>query len=382
MARLLVGTLGCLGFWLNGLGPVLPLLQRDLHTSRGAVAAYPSMFAIGLVGIGLLAPSLAGPRRRHNAFVLALLSMAGGAAVLSSALGQGLSLLGALAMGIGAALIVALAPALGTDARGDGATGLLSRANALASAAGLVAPLLLAGAIAVGVGWQTGYMVVPLLAVVVLLIALRRRILPDARPKPVRARPIARPSPSAGGLPDARLWVSLLLSVSVEFCMVFWAASYLHESLRVRSAGATALAGAFLAGMALGRAAVAAIARRTKTIEATIQLAVVVALSGFLLFWVSRSPWLAAVGLAGTGLGIALLYPITVARYVGAAGGGSTHASARAALASGCAIGIAPFLLALISSAVGLHLAYLLVPALFLLLIVNTGQGAHPLAVT
>jgi hypothetical protein len=164
--------------------------------------------------------------------------------------------------------------------------------------------------------------------------------------------------------------------------MVFWAASYLHESLRVRSAGATALAGAFLAGMALGRAAVAAITRLTKTIEATIQLAVAVALSGFMLFWVSHSPWLAAVGLGGTGLGIALLYPITVARYVAAAGGGSTHASARAALASGCAIGIAPFLLALISGAVGLHLAYLLVPALFVLLIVNTGQGAHPLAVT
>jgi fucose permease len=339
------------------------------------------MFAIGLVSIGLVAPSLAGPRRRHNAFVLALLSMAGGAAVLSSALVQGLSLLGAFGMGAGAALIVALAPALGTDARGAGATGLLSRANALASAAGLVAPLLLAGAIAIGAGWQTGYLVAPVLAVIALLLALRRRTLPDARPKPSSAGSVAPSAPSRGQ-PSARLWLSLLLSVSVEFCMVFWAASYLHENLHLRSASATALAAAFLAGMALGRAAVAAITRLTKTIEATIQLAVIVALSGFLLFWVSRSPWLATIGLAGTGLGIALLYPITVARYVRAAGGGPTHASARAALASGCAIGIAPFLLALISDAVGLHLAYLLVPALFVLLIVNTGQGADPLVIT
>jgi len=164
--------------------------------------------------------------------------------------------------------------------------------------------------------------------------------------------------------------------------MVFWAASYLRDDVGLRSATATALAGAFLAGMALGRVAVAAIARLTKTIEATIQLAVIVALTGFLIFWVAGAAWVATIGLAGTGLGIALLYPITVARYVRVAGAGSTHASARAALASGCAIGIAPLVLALTSDAVGLRAAYLLVPMLFALLIVNTGRGVHPLVVT
>jgi fucose permease len=381
LARLLVGALACVGFWLNGLGPLLPLLQHDLHTTRGAVAVYPSMFAIGLVSIGVMAPNLTGPRRRHNAFVLALLAMAGGAVVLSTAVVQGLSLLGAFAMGSGAALIVALVPALGTDARGAGATGLLSRANALSSAAGLVAPLLLAGGLAIGVGWQTGYLMFPLLVVLMLLLALRRRILPDADPKPDVVGSTASQAPSSEP-PAVRVWLSLLLSVSVEFCMVFWAASYLRDNLDLRSATATALAGAFLAGMALGRAAVTLVTRLTKSIEATIQLAVAVALASFLLFWAAGTAWLATVGLAGTGLGIALLYPITVAHYVRAAGGGSTRASARAALASGCAIGIAPFVLALISDAVGLHLAYLLVPVLFVLLIVNTGRAVHPLVVT
>ena len=134
--------------------------------------------------------------------------------------------------------------------------------------------------------------------------------------------------------------------------------------------------------MALGRSGVVVITQLTKTIEATIQLAVSAALIGFLIFWVAHTAWLATIGLAGTGLGIALLYPVTVARYVHAAGGGTTHASARAALASGLAIGVAPFLLALIGSAVGLHLAYLMVPVLFALLIVNTGRAAHPLVLT
>ena len=203
------------------------------------------MFAIGLVSIGLAAPRLAGPRRRHSAFVLALLAMAGGAVVLSTALAQDLSLVGAFAMGIGAALIVALAPALGTDTKGAGATGLLSRANALSSAAGLLAPLLLAGAIASGIGWQTGYLVVPLLAVLALLLALRRRTLPDARSDP-SATDRAAPSAPSTEQRSARMWLSLLLSVSVEFCMVFWAASYLRDNLSLRSATATALGAAFL----------------------------------------------------------------------------------------------------------------------------------------
>ena len=372
----MVGALGCVGFWLNGLGPVLPLLQRDMHASRSAVAVYPSLFALGLIGVGLLAPNLAGPRRRHMAFLIALLAMAAGAAVLSTALAWGPCLLGALAMGIGAALIVALVPALGTDVRGAGATGLMSRANALSSAAGLLAPLLIAGAIAVGAGWRVGYLAVPLLAVAALVLALRHRTLPDSGGP--RAGTASLPRSSQ---PPIRVWLSLLLSVSVEFCMVFWAASYLRDNLGLGSATATALAGAFLVGMALGRAAIAPVARLTKAIEPTIRLAVAVAVIGFGTFWEAHTACLAATGLACTGLGIALLYPITVALYVRAAGGSTTHAGARAALASGCAIGVAPFLLALISAAIGLHRAYLLVPTLFAMLIINTGRGRHALVV-
>lgn len=378
----MVGALGCVGFWLNGLGPVLPLLQRDLHASRSAVAVYPSMFALGLIGVGLLAPNLAGRRRRHTAFVIALLAMAAGAAVLSTALAWEPCLLGALAMGTGAALIVALVPALGTDTRGAAATGLLSRANALSSAAGLLAPLLTAGAIAVGAGWQAGYLAIPLLAVGALVLALHRRTLPDAGARPqtdTASPPRSAPRPEQ---PAIRVWLSLLLSVSVEFCMVFWAASYLRDNLGLRSATATALAGAFLVGMALGRAAIAPIARLTKAIEQTIRLAVAVAVIGFGTFWEAHAAWLAATGLALTGVGIALLYPITVARYVRAAGGSTTHASARAALASGCAIGVTPFLLALISATIGLHRAYLLVPTLFAILVINTGRGRRALVVT
>ena len=370
VAWLIVGALGCLGFWLNGLGAVLPQLQHELHTSRGAVGVYPSMFALGLVGVGLIAPSFPGAGRRDAVFSVAVIAMGGGAALLSAAVAPALSLVGALGMGIGAALLVALVPALGTDVGGPRAAALLSKANALSSAAGLLAPLLVAGTIAAGVGWQTGYLALPLLAALGLMLALRARSVPDAT--------AVAPYPGSASKSAAQwLWLSLVLAISVEFCMVFWAPSYLHDHMGLRTDLATALAGAFLVGMALGRASVDRVTRVVRGDDTTVLLAVAVALSGFAVFWLAGAAWLATVGLAFTGLGVALLYPLTVTRYVAASPAVTTRSSSRAALASGLAIGVAPFVLALVSDGVGLHRAYLIVPILCALLIVNTVQQAR-----
>ena len=364
---------------MNGLGPVLPLLQHDLHVSRGTVAFYPSAFALGLVVLGIVAPRLTGPGRRHLVFTLAVLALGGGAILIGAAIAPLVSLVGAVVMGAGAALVVGLVPALGTDVEGTGAAGLLSRANALSSGAGLLAPLLIAGAVSLGVGWATGYLVVALAGAVVVLALLYRARLPDAAPPPAidDAGPPApiTPAPPRDAEPW-RLWLSLVLAVSVEFCVVFWAPSYLHSNLGLRTATASALAGGFLLGMATGRASVTPVTRRLGTGNRTIFVVIAVALVGFALFWLADVAWLATIGLLVIGLGVALMYPLTVARFVAAARTSSTRASARAALASGIAIGVAPFVLATISDAAGLHAAYLLVPVLCAALVINT-RGIH-----
>jgi len=43
-----------MAFLLNGLGAVLAPLQKELRVSRGDVAFYPSLFAAGLVVVGLI----------------------------------------------------------------------------------------------------------------------------------------------------------------------------------------------------------------------------------------------------------------------------------------------------------------------------------------
>jgi hypothetical protein len=75
------------------------------------------------------------------------------------------------------------------------------------------------------------------------------------------------------------------------------------------------------------------------------------------------------------GLGVALLYPTTVSRVVAAWPQAPDKAAARAALGSGLAIGGAPFLLAQLSDGIGLRSAFLIVPALLLVLGIRIATG-------
>ena len=86
---------------------------------------------------------------------------------------------------------------------------------------------------------------------------------------------------------------------------------------------------------------------------------------------------LAAAGLLVAGLGVALLYPTTISRVIAAWPHAPDRAAARAALGSGLAIGGAPFLLAQMSDAIGLRAAFLIVPALLLVLAARVGMGVY-----
>ena len=66
------------------------------------------------------------------------------------------------------------------------------------------------------------------------------------------------------------------------------------------------------------------------------------------------------------------MYPAALARLVAAWPDDRDSAAARGALASGVAIGGAPFLLAALSDAFGLRAAYLIVPVLLILLALQT----------
>ena len=101
--------------------------------------------------------------------------------------------------------------------------------------------------------------------------------------------------------------------------------------------------------------------------ERLIAVALAVAAAGFAVFWLVPSSTAAVVGLGITGSGVSLLYPLTLALGIAAAGGRTDSAAARAAFAAGIAIAVAPFVLGGLADASDLQVAYAIVPALLVL---------------
>jgi fucose permease len=117
--------------------------------------------------------------------------------------------------------------------------------------------------------------------------------------------------------------------------------------------------------MVAGRIAGRQVTQRMPT-ERLLLLALGVAGSGFFVYWLAPVALVAVLGLFVAGIGVANLFPLTVALALGAAPGQSNEAGARLTFASGTAILAAPLLLGALADAAGIRLAYGVVP-IFLL---------------
>jgi hypothetical protein len=161
-------------------------------------------------------------------------------------------------------------------------------------------------------------------------------------------------------------WLRVVLAVAVEFCFVVWAVARLVAS-GLPTATAALLGSAFPIGMAVGRAIGPIRWRGWSPVFPSGALAA----CGTLLVSVFDVPAVVALGLVVAGLGVAPLYPVTLASLVAIPGISSARLAAVGAMASGTAILVAPALLAVLARIVELRTAYLvtlpLIGVLFLL---------------
>jgi MFS family permease len=361
---LLYAEFGCFGYLLNGLGGVLAPLQRDLHVSRTAVAFYPSLFAAGLLAVGVAGGALVerAGRRAVRTTAVALLTTGGGLLAVPV---RPVTLLGAALLGAGGALLVQLVPALLTALHPAQASVVVAEANAAASATSVLAPLAVGAAIGASVNWRWGYLTLPVAGFAVVTWLSRAAATPKALPAATAER-AAAPGAEPGPLPGR--WFDVLLAVSAEFCLVFWSASWMTDQYGAGPGLAPTLAALFLVGMATARATAGPVTRRIGHPQAVLAAGSAVGLAGFILLWAAPETATASAGLLITGLGVALLYPTTVSRVVAAWPHAPDRAAARAALASGLAIGCAPALLAGLADLTSLRIAFLVVPLLLLAL--------------
>lgn len=355
------GTLGLLGFWLNGLGTILAPLRLDLRVDRSQVAFYPSLFAVALVLTGLTGESLIRAIGRRATMALSVVGMAAGAGLLCVP-NRWVTIVGAMVLGIGCSLtsltvMVALAEEFPTlSGRAN------SEANGLASVMAILVPWTVGGSMALGLGWRLGYLALPLVAAVFVVLAVARSGRQDA------ATLTAPALPGAGEhRPMLWRWVVLVFAVSAEFCCLLWAADAFTAWHHLSPALAATCLSAFLVGMAAGRVGLSS---RTSghPVRVVIWRQVALAGCGFALFW--AAPWwpVSVAGLLVIGLGISVIYPVGVSHAIAAWPDRPDAAAARTLLASGLAIGGAPYLLARLADLADIRQAYLVVPVVLGLL--------------
>jgi fucose permease len=356
VTRLAYLMLGLWGFLLYALGPALPALRDDLDISRAAVGLHTTLLALGAIAIGAVGDRIALRLGRRRAFWTAGTCVAAGALLLAGGSVLGVTLAGSALLGLSGALLVVLVQSTLADRHGGLGAAALLEANAMATGLGAVAPFVVALAILAGSSWRSVFAGVAIVALPALALAYRAVEFPT--PRPVHETAGERLPPTYW-----LYWTALLVFVATEFCIAFWSTDYLQTEHELRPSAAAASASLFLVGMTAGRVAGGRLARRTPGAR-LLAGALAVAAAGFGCFWLLPPAAAAVAGLALTGTGVSLLYPVTLSLALDASGGRTDAASARAAFASGFAIAVAPFALGAFADEAGLRAAYGLVPVL------------------
>ncbi|MEU5784292.1 MFS transporter [Micromonospora lupini] len=349
-------ALGCWTFWLYAFGPALTLLRDELGFSYTLLGVYELLWAAGaaLSAVGFV---WAARRLARGALLwCSALATVSGAGLFTLGGSVAVTLLGAVVFGLAGTMMLTVLQAILSDRHGDRRDRALTEANVGAGASAVFAPLVLGALAASAVGWRATF-AVPAVVLVALYLRYRREPLPAA------AQHSAANGP--GRLPLACWLFAVLTAVSsaIEFCLVYFGPQLLIHAGLSAAAASTALSSNYL-GILLGRLLGARLTRRPGRAVALLYASLAVTGPSFVLFWLTDRPVLAIVGLFLCGVGIANLYPLSLALTLGAAGGKEDQANARSQLILGVVAGVSPFLLGSLADQHGLVAAFALEPVL------------------
>lgn len=280
----------------------------------------------------------------------------GGAALFAFTGRVTLTLVGAAIMGFAGTMVQNVTQSVLSDRHGPRRDQALVESNIGAGACAVVAPLALGGLAVTPAGWQAA-MALPAVALAGLYLAYRHEALPALPAGPARA--------GTPRLPLA-LWLLAALvavGIAVEFCVIYFGAELLvTDGLSSRSA-AIAMSG-FYVGILVGRLAGGRLVRSPGRITSLLWASLAITAAGFGLFWFCASPAPALAGLFTAGIGIANLFPLSIALTLAAAPHDADAANGAAQLLGGLVVIAAPLALGALADQVGLRLAFATEPFL------------------
>ena len=361
--------LGCYGYFLYGFGPALSVLRDEQGTSRSVAGLHGTALAFGSLLAALVAARLVGRYGRTPVITGGLVTMCAGIVLFTATTALPATLAGAFVGAFGGSFVVMISVTVLIDRHGSGGPSAVAEANALAAGVGTVAPLVVGASVGLGLGWRPAVLLLLPVAGTLALLGLW-----------VRApRPTGHGAERRGRLPR-RYWISWMVvtaGIAIEFCLVLWTADVMRERVGLSPGPAAASVTAVVGGMCAGRLAGGRLALR-HPVDRLLYGAIVLTGAGFAAFWLTTTVWVALPALVACGVGIALFYPLGVARAVDASEGRPDHASARVGIGAALASGLGPFALGALADQVGLHLALLIVPALLVVATVGLRLGRLP----
>jgi MFS family permease len=352
------------GYFLYAFTPSVNLLRSDEHTSRAVSALHGTGMAVGSIAVGLVAPWLVRRFGRRTMVWASLATMCAGVVVLTSCTVVPVTIAGAVIGSFGGTFLANLAAAiLTTHHRGAAGGAAVTEGTGIGAALGIFAPLLLAGAIAIHVGWRAGMQLVVVFAVAVALVFGR-----SARPEDDGNATGSRPATTRARLPR-EFWRAcgvLVMTTAVEFSMTIWSSDVLQTHDGLSKGDATAGVTAIIVGLTAGRLLSGRLALRYHA-DTLLLAAFALTIVGFAAFWTASTALPAYLGLAVTGAGMSVQYPLATTRAIRFADGHTDLALSYATLGTGAAVALAPFGLGAIADHVGSHTAMLIVPIFVLL---------------
>jgi MFS family permease len=344
------GALAGYAFWLYAYGPALALLRAELHFSYGVLGVYSALWAAGAALAGV---SFAPVARRLPRSALLWSSAAGataGAGLFTAARTITLTMSGVVLLGFAGTTLLTCIQAILSDRHGEQRDRALTEANVGAAGCAVLAPVLLGLFQATPLGWRAAF---GLPAVVLAGLYLRYRH------QPLPLAPAASPRGRQARL-SLSCWLlaaMVAVGIAVEFCPVYFGAEAL-TGIGLRTAQAAIAMSGFYFGILVGRVGGAFLTRRAGRTLPLLYASLAVTAAGFLLFWLAGRPVLAITGLFLCGLGVANLYPLSLALTLAAAPGKGDTANARTQLLGGIFVIVAPYLLGSLADQLGLHAAF------------------------
>lgn len=344
---------------LSSMGPIVPFLRDEQQLNYTVSSFHFSAWALGGILAGLFGRLII----RKFGCSLAIWVCGVGVAVAITillAMKSAVFTIGAGVIGgacgstMGQGIVSVMSERFGSN-RSIG----LTEANIFGSLFAFVAPLLVGQCIQLGFNWRVA-MLVPLAMYCLLWLTSR---------KTFSAFSAAATEGFASGALPLRywfFWFVIWFSVASEWSIMYWTSEFLEKGKGLIRQDAIQAISIFLLTMLLGRIAGLKLARRFD-LGKLLTVVSVVAVAGFLTYWLGPNPQISLIGLAVTGLGMSNLYPLSFSQAIGAAEGKAGLAAGRMSISTGTAVLTTPLAMGAIGDRFGITNSYAIIAVLLTL---------------